>query len=55
MAGANIRIREQDEPEPIETTFELNETLYAKANIPPTDEVYIWLGVSWIGLIFVEG
>jgi hypothetical protein len=35
----------QDETDPVETTFELNETLYAKANIPPTDEVHIWLGV----------
>jgi hypothetical protein len=35
----------QDETDPIETTFELNDTLYAKANIPPTEEVYIWLGV----------
>jgi hypothetical protein len=35
----------QDETEPIETTFELNETLYSRANIPATDEVYIWLGV----------
>lgn len=31
--------------DPIETTFELNDTLYAKAQIPPTDEVYLWLGV----------
>lgn len=30
----------------METTFELNDTLYARANIPPTEEVYIWLGVS---------
>ncbi|KAJ6441151.1 prefoldin subunit 3 [Purpureocillium lavendulum] len=36
----------KDEIEPIESTFELNETLYAKANIPPTDEVYIWLGAN---------
>lgn len=35
----------QDETSPLETTFELNETLYARANVPPTDEVYIWLGV----------
>ena len=35
----------QDESDPIETTFELNETLYAKASIPPTNEVYLWLGV----------
>ncbi|KAL8785922.1 MAG: hypothetical protein Q9213_003071 [Squamulea squamosa] len=32
--------------EPIETTFELNDTLYAKAIIPPTDEVYLWLGAN---------
>ncbi|TRX92574.1 hypothetical protein FHL15_006501 [Xylaria flabelliformis] len=32
--------------DPIETTFELNDTLYAKANIPPTDEVYLWLGAN---------
>ena len=36
---------DQDETEPIETTFELNETLYSRANLPPTDEVNIWLGV----------
>ncbi|KAK3689598.1 Prefoldin subunit-domain-containing protein [Podospora appendiculata] len=36
----------KDAPDPIETTFELNETLYAKAEIPPTDEVYIWLGAN---------
>lgn len=34
-----------DESDPIETTFELNETLHARAEIPPTDEVYLWLGV----------
>ncbi|CAG8972850.1 hypothetical protein HYALB_00001269 [Hymenoscyphus albidus] len=32
--------------EPIETTFELNDTLLAKANIPPTNEVYLWLGAN---------
>ncbi|KAF1956804.1 Prefoldin, subunit 3 [Byssothecium circinans] len=31
---------------PIETTFELNETLFAKAEVPPTDEVYLWLGAN---------
>ncbi|KAJ3498098.1 hypothetical protein NLG97_g1386 [Lecanicillium saksenae] len=36
----------KDESEPIETTFELNETLYSRANIPPTEEVYIWLGAN---------
>ncbi|EOD48134.1 putative prefoldin subunit [Neofusicoccum parvum] len=32
--------------DPIETTFELNDTLYAKAQIPPTEEVYLWLGAN---------
>ncbi|KAI5863684.1 Prefoldin, subunit 3 [Durotheca rogersii] len=32
--------------EPIETTFELSDTLYAKASIPPTEEVYLWLGAN---------
>ncbi|KAM0257592.1 hypothetical protein ACHAQJ_004292 [Trichoderma viride] len=32
--------------DPIETTFELNDTLYARANIAPTEEVYIWLGAN---------
>ncbi|KAL8900561.1 MAG: hypothetical protein Q9192_001005 [Flavoplaca navasiana] len=32
--------------ESLETTFELNDTLYAKAVIPPTDEVYLWLGAN---------
>lgn len=27
--------------------FELNDTLFAKANIHETDEVYLWLGVSF--------
>lgn len=43
--GHSAHAREQDETDPIETTFELNDTLYARANIPPTEEVYIWLGV----------
>ncbi|KAK3346784.1 Prefoldin subunit-domain-containing protein [Lasiosphaeria hispida] len=36
----------KDDTEPIETTFELNETLHVKAEIPPTDEVYLWLGAN---------
>jgi len=32
--------------DPMEATFELNDTLYAKAHIPPTDEVYLWLGAN---------
>jgi hypothetical protein len=34
--------------DPIEATFELNDTLYAKAHIPPTEEVYLWLGVCYV-------
>ena len=33
--------------DPIEATFELNDTLYAKAHVPPTEEVYLWLGVGF--------
>lgn len=36
----------QPDSEPIEATFELNDTLYAKAEIPPTQEVYLWLGAN---------
>jgi len=31
---------------PLETTFELNDTLFAKAHVPYTDEVYLWLGAN---------
>ncbi|KAF7541965.1 hypothetical protein G7Z17_g11854 [Cylindrodendrum hubeiense] len=40
-----LKLRKDDE-EPIQTTFELNDTLYAKADIPATEEVYIWLGAN---------
>ena len=36
----------KDDAEPLETTFELNDTLYAKAEVPLTDEVYLWLGAN---------
>ncbi|KAG8529195.1 peptide chain release factor 1 [Bacidia gigantensis] len=32
--------------DPLEATFELNDTLYAKALVPPTEEVYLWLGAN---------
>ncbi|PGG97878.1 hypothetical protein AJ79_09050 [Helicocarpus griseus UAMH5409] len=34
--------------DPLETTFELNDTLYSRATIKPedTDEVYLWLGAN---------
>lgn len=40
-----LKMRKPD-AEPIETLFELNDTLYAKAQVPPTKEVYLWLGAN---------
>jgi prefoldin subunit 5 len=40
-----LKTRKPDS-EPLETTFELNDTLYAKALVPPTEEVYLWLGAN---------
>jgi Prefoldin subunit len=31
--------------EPLKTTFELNDTLYAEAELEETDTVFLWLGV----------
>jgi hypothetical protein len=39
-------VHSQAGSDPVEATFELNDTLYAKAHVPPTDEVYLWLGVQ---------
>ena len=36
----------QPDSDPLETTFELNDTLYATALVPPTEEVYLWLGAN---------
>nr|OQO16842.1 hypothetical protein B0A51_15699 [Rachicladosporium sp. CCFEE 5018] len=35
-----------DDAEPLETNFELNDTLYAKANVSAVEEVYLWLGAN---------
>ncbi|KAJ2552269.1 hypothetical protein EV175_003382 [Coemansia sp. RSA 1933] len=32
--------------EPVQTLFEVNDTLYAHATIPPTDIVNLWLGAN---------
>ncbi|KAM0348418.1 hypothetical protein ACHAPU_004390 [Fusarium lateritium] len=40
-----LKLRKDDD-EAIDTTFELNDTLYSKAKIPATEEVYIWLGAN---------
>ncbi|PFH49281.1 hypothetical protein AMATHDRAFT_63484 [Amanita thiersii Skay4041] len=37
---------EEDSEKPIRTTFELNDTLYAEAEIGTTDTVYLWLGAN---------
>ncbi|MCJ1320669.1 peptide chain release factor 1 [Xylographa vitiligo] len=43
-----VRFLKTREPgaDPLEATFELNDTLYAKAHVPYTDEVYLWLGAN---------
>ncbi|KAI9670308.1 MAG: hypothetical protein M1831_006522 [Alyxoria varia] len=38
--------RNRPDSEPLDTLFELNDTLYAKAEVPHTDEVYLWLGAN---------
>lgn len=35
-----------DDTPTMETEFELNDTLYARAKIEPSGSVYLWLGVS---------
>jgi hypothetical protein len=35
----------------MKTTFELNDTLFAEAELEETDTVYLWLGVRAIGLL----
>ena len=41
-----LNLAAQPDSEPLDATFELNDTLYAKAEIPQTDEVYLWLGAN---------
>ncbi|GLA11910.1 peptide chain release factor 1 [Aspergillus niger] len=40
--------RESASDKPLETNFELNDTLYARATVSPadTEEVYLWLGAN---------
>ncbi|KAK0721502.1 Prefoldin subunit-domain-containing protein [Apiosordaria backusii] len=47
-AGGDDDLESDDESNTgeIETTFELNDTLYAKAKIGKTEEVYLWLGAN---------
>ncbi|KAF8549406.1 Prefoldin subunit 3 [Imleria badia] len=37
---------EEDAKKPLTTTFELNDTLYAEAQLEDTDTVYLWLGAN---------
>ncbi|SHO76200.1 Part of the heteromeric co-chaperone GimC/prefoldin complex [Malassezia sympodialis ATCC 42132] len=36
----------KEAPEPTELTFELNDTLYARATLDPIDKVHLWLGAN---------
>ncbi|KAL9528205.1 Prefoldin subunit [Sphaerulina musiva] len=38
--------KRDEDSEPLEATFELNDTLFAKAHIHRTQEVYLWLGAN---------
>ncbi|MCJ1468897.1 peptide chain release factor 1 [Pseudocyphellaria aurata] len=37
---------QKPDSDPLEATFELNDTLFAKALVLPTEEVYLWLGAN---------
>ncbi|KAF3387722.1 hypothetical protein F1880_000410 [Penicillium rolfsii] len=44
-----LKLRKESNPDTdLETNFELNDTLYARASVSPTDmeEVYLWLGAN---------
>lgn len=38
-------LEEEGSEKPMTTTFELNDTLYAEAELEDTDTVFLWLGV----------
>ncbi|GAC72991.1 molecular chaperone Prefoldin, subunit 3 [Moesziomyces antarcticus T-34] len=42
----NFLQQKKDDPDSIQTTFELNDTLYAKAQLDPVDTVHLWLGAN---------
>jgi hypothetical protein len=42
----HIQFYFQESTDPIETQFLLSDQVYAKAKIPPTNKVCLWLGVS---------
>lgn len=42
----NAKAEAEEEMQDLESYFELNDTLFAKAKIQRTDEVYLWLGAN---------
>ncbi|KAJ2781667.1 hypothetical protein H4R18_002720 [Coemansia javaensis] len=46
LAVVEYLCEKQGSSEPVETLFELNDTLYAHATVPPTDRVSLWLGAN---------
>lgn len=45
---------DDDDSQPLTTTFELNDTLYVKAELEETDTVYLWLGVSYTLILRID-
>lgn len=41
----------EDSQKPLKTTFELNDTLFAEAELEDSDTVFLWLGVRFSTLI----
>lgn len=46
--GKDEGLDDNNDAKPLTTTFELNDTLYVKAELEETDTVYLWLGVSYL-------
>ncbi|KAJ2909761.1 hypothetical protein GGI21_001556 [Coemansia aciculifera] len=46
LATIDYLVEQRESEEPIETLFEINDTLYAHAAIPPTKTVNLWLGAN---------
>ena len=41
----------ENSQKPLKTTFELNDTLYAEAELDDSDTVFLWLGVRFQQLL----
>ncbi|KAJ3114429.1 hypothetical protein HDU96_002099 [Phlyctochytrium bullatum] len=44
--AVNFLIKRKESEEPLSSDFEVNETLWLRAHVPPTDTVFIWLGAN---------